>query len=121
MNRKGTCLNFRAMRVDIHGNVGTDIRFSTTILMNKEPAPATDYGIETRIFDKDGLDVSETYNFAVVKEDGLARFSMEDSVTSAMGPGTWTYSIDIILVLQDDYDRCYMNGAFELYERSDIS
>lgn len=116
MNRRDMCLDFKAKRVTIEAHVSDDIRFGATLKLNKVDVPATDYEVQTFIFDFEGEDVSETYNFTYEKFDGLIKFKLEDSVTTEMGEARWSYVI--VITMLDDYDRSYVNGALILTERS---
>jgi len=122
MHRDGLCLDFRAKRINIEAHVGDDVRFSVTLKRNKEALPATDYTVETFIFNEDGSDYSSTHNFETDPQDGVVGFVLDDIATTDMGAGRWSYVIVITLTTDgDDYDRSYINGSFVLYERSIIS
>lgn len=121
MERSTTCLDFRARKVNIEANVGDDIRFTASVKIDGVPVLETDFDVETFIFDLDGTDVSDDFNFTTTKLDGEVNFVMEDSVTTEMGPGKWTYAIVITLITQSDYDRSVVNGLFILESRGSVS
>lgn len=120
MNRQGTCLNFKAKKVSIDAHVGDDIRFSVIVKLQKVDVPADVYDVETFIYSEDEEDVSDTYNFTFEKFDGLINFSIDDAMTTAMGPGRWIFAIVVTLLSESDYERSYVNGPLVLTERSNI-